>query len=149
MEWTQGDFVITTDPARVDLEVVHGFLRTAYWCEDIPRELVERSVRNSINFVLLHADRQVGFARVVTDRATFAWIADVFVLESWRGRGLSKWLMRTVLAHPDLQGLRRWVLATRDAHGLYTQVGFTPLGRPERFMERSVPDPYRRAPGGA
>jgi GNAT superfamily N-acetyltransferase len=143
MEWTQGEFLITTDPARVDLDVVHGFLSTAYWCQGIPRERVARSVAASLNFSLYHQDRQVGFARVVTDRATFAWVADVFVLESWRGRGLSKWLMRTVVGHPELQGLRRWVLATRDAHALYTQVGFTPLAAPQRFMERWTPDPYR------
>lgn len=145
MEWTHGDFVITTDPARVDLGVVHGFLSTAYWCEGIPREVVERSLAGSIPFSLWHGDRQVGFARVVTDRATFAWVCDVFVLESYRGRGLSVWLMREVCAHPDLQGLRVWALATRDAHRLYEKVGFTPLRAPDRYMERRIPDLYRQA----
>lgn len=146
MEWTHGDFVITTDPARVDLDVVHGFLSGAYWCEGIPREVVERSLRGSIPFSMWHGGRQVGFARVVSDRATFAWVCDVFVLESYRGRGLSVWLMRVVCGHPELQGLRRWQLATRDAHRLYDKVGFTPLHAPERFMERWTPDPYRATP---
>ncbi len=144
MEWTQGDFTITTDPARVDLDVVHGFLKTAYWCEGIPREVLERAVAGSLNFSLLLGGRQVGFARVITDRATFAWVGDVFVLESCRGRGLSVWLMRTVMGHPDLQGLRRWILATRDAHRLYEKVGFTTLNIPERFMERWQPDLYKQ-----
>jgi GNAT superfamily N-acetyltransferase len=145
MEWVQGDFVITTDPARVDLDVVHRFLATAYWCEGIPRESVERAVRASLNFSLWCGGRQAGYARVVTDRTTFAWVCDVFVLESFRGRGLSVWLMRAVTGHPELQGLRRWVLATRDAHRLYEKVGFTPLHGPDRFMERWVPDIYRAA----
>ncbi len=144
MEWTQGDFTITTDPARVDLDVVHGFLKSAYRCEGIPREVVERALAGSINFSLLLGGRQVGFARVVTDRATFAWVGDVFVLESYRGRGLSVWLMRTVMGHPELQGLRRWILATRDAHRLYEKVGFTTLNIPERFMERWQPDLYKQ-----
>lgn len=144
MEWTQGDFTITTDPARVDLDVVHGFLKSAYWCEGIPREVLERAVAGSLNFSLLLGGRQVGFARVVSDRATFAWVGDVFVLESYRGRGLSVWLMRTVMGHPDLQGLRRWILATRDAHRLYEKVGFTTLNIPERFMERWQPDLYKQ-----
>ncbi len=146
MEWTQGEFVITTDPARVDVDAVHAVLKDAYWCEGIPREVVERAVLGSLPFSLWHGSRQVGFARVVSDRATFAWVADVFVLESYRGRGLSVWLMRVVTAHPELQGLRRWILATRDAHRLYEKVGFAPLQGPERFMERWVPDFYRRVP---
>jgi GNAT superfamily N-acetyltransferase len=146
MEWTQGGFTITTDPERVDLDAVHGFLRTAYWCEDIPRETVARAVAGSLNFSMWLGGRQVGYARVVTDRTTFAWVCDVFVLESYRGRGLSKWLMRTVVQHPELQGLRRWLLATRDAHGLYRHVGFAPLETPDRWMERSVRDAYRTAP---
>lgn len=144
MEWTQGDFTITTDPARVDLDVVHGFLKSAYWCEGIPREVLERAVAGSLNFSLLLGGRQVGFARVVSDRATFAWVGDVFVLESYRGRGLSVWLMRVVMGHPELQGLRRWILATRDAHRLYEKVGFTTLNIPERFMERWQPDLYKQ-----
>jgi GNAT superfamily N-acetyltransferase len=143
MEWRQGEYVITDDPARVDLDALHAFLVTAYWCEGIPREIVERSVRNSLNFPLFHGSRQVGFARVVTDRATFAWVADVYVLPEERGRGLAKWLMSVVTGHPSLAGLRRWTLATRDAHGLYQQFGFTPPAKPERMMEIARPGIYR------
>ena len=136
--------VVDDDPARLDMDVIHGFLAGTYWSQGIPREVVERAVRNSLCFGLYDGDRQVGFARVVTDRATFAYLADVFVLESHRGRGLSKLLVAEILGHPSLQGLRRWILATRDAHSLYAQYGFKPLGAPERFMELHDPDVYRR-----
>lgn len=136
---------MTTDPGRIDLDVVHGFLREAYWSRGIPRDVVARSLAHSICFGLYEGERQVGFARVVTDRATFAWLGDVFVLEGWRGRGLSKWLMDCVMAHPELQALRRWHLATADAHGLYTRYGFTPLSAPERHMERFDNEIYLRA----
>jgi GNAT superfamily N-acetyltransferase len=127
--------LISTDPAKLDLDVIHGFLSQAYWCEDVPRSTLERAIRNSLCFGVYVNGRQAGFARVVTDRATFAYIADVFILEPHRGRGLSKQMMEVVRSHPDLQGLRRWSLATRDAHGLYSQFGFTPLQMPERHME--------------
>ena len=143
-EWRRGEYVVTTDPARVDLAVVHGFLANAYWAKDIPLEVVRRSIEHSLNFSLHHGATQVGFARVITDYATFAYLGDVFMLASHRGRGLSKWLMEVVLAHPDLQGFRRWVLLTRDAHGLYRQFGFTPIAAPERYMERWAPEAYRR-----
>jgi GNAT superfamily N-acetyltransferase len=136
--------VVSTDPARLDLDVIHGFLKSAYWCEGLPREVIERAIRHSLCFGLYDAGRQVGFARVITDRATYAYLADVFVLESHRGRGLSKRLMQAIVAHPDLQGLRRWSLLTRDAHGLYAQFGFQPLSQPERHMERFDPDVYKR-----
>ncbi|MFY1826847.1 GNAT family N-acetyltransferase [Myxococcus fulvus] len=137
--------VISDDFSRIDLDLVHGFLTKTYWSPEIPRETVERAWRHSLAFGLYAADgAQVGGCRVVTDRATFAYLADVFVLESQRGKGLSKWLMRVVFSHPDLQGLRRFMLATRDAHGLYTQYGFTALSAPERLMERVDPDVYRR-----
>src|SRR5690349_1719930 len=145
MEWRQGEHSISDDSARVDLDAVHAFLVGAYWCEGIPRETVERSIRGSLNFSLRHGDRQVGFARVVTDYATFAWIGDVYVLPEERGQGLSKWLMRVIVEHPSLAGLRRWMLATRDAAGLYRQVGFTPLAHPERMMEIWSPGLYTRA----
>ena len=135
---------ISTDPTRLDLDVIHGFLKTAYWCEGLPREVSERAIRHSLCFGLYDAGRQVGFARVITDRATYAYLADVFVLESHRGRGLSKRLMQAIVAHPDLQGLRRWSLLTRDAHGLYAQFGFRQLSQPERHMERFDPDVYKR-----
>jgi len=144
MEWRQGDHVITDDPARADVDAIHAFLTNAYWCEGIPREIVERSVRNSLCFSLLRGATQVGFARAVTDRATFAWIGDVYVLPEERGRGLSKWLMKVVVDHPELAGLRRWMLSTRDADGLYRKVGFTPLAHPERMMEIWSPGLYTR-----
>ena len=144
MRWERDGFEVDTDPSRVDLDVVHGFLVTSYWARDIPRETVRRSLEHSLAFGLYERNRQIGFARVATDRATVAYVGDVFVLEPWRGRGLSKWLMECVAAHPDLQGLRRWILLTRDAHGLYAQTGFTPLRAPERWMERWDPDVYRR-----
>ena len=135
---------VTTDPSKIDRHLVHGFLAGSYWSKGIPREVFERSIANAICFSVYDGDAQVGFARVVTDRATFAYLADVFVLETHRGRGLSKLLMETIVAHPELQGLRRWVLATRDAHGLYARYGFTPLHQPDRFMERWNPQVYQR-----
>jgi GNAT superfamily N-acetyltransferase len=136
---------VTTDPARLDVGVIHGFLKGSYWALGIPEELVRRSIRGSLCFGLYEHERQIGFARVVTDRATFAYLADVFVLESHRGRGLARWLMECVLAHPDLQGLRRWSLVTRDAHGLYERLGFRGLGHPERHMSRVLDNAYSRA----
>jgi GNAT superfamily N-acetyltransferase len=142
--WRRGKYQISTDTARVELSVVHGFLSSSYWAEGIPLEVVSRSLEHSLCFGLYESDMQVGFARVVTDHATFAYLCDVFVADSHRGRGLGKWMMETVIAHPDLQGLRRWLLATRDAHNLYRQFGFTALDRPEIFMERHAPDVYKR-----
>lgn len=138
-------FIVSDDPRRIDLDVVYGFLSRAYWCAGIPRATVERAARNSLVFGLYAPERQVGYARVITDRATFAYLCDVFVLEEFQGRGLGKWMMEVVIAHPDLQGLRRFVLATRDAHGLYERYGFHPLKNPEPFMERYDPDVYRRS----
>ena len=132
-----GGYEVSTDPARLDLDVVHGFLVTAYWCEGIARETVERAVAGSIPFGLYAPDgAQAGFARVVTDRATFAYLADVFVLPEHRGRGLGVRLVADVLAHPDLQGLRRFHLATADAHGLYARFGLAPHPAPERLLDR-------------
>ncbi len=144
-EWQQGEFTISTDPARVDLGVAHGFLTGSYWAKDVPLETVRRSLAHSLPFGLYRGVEQIGFARVVSDFATVAYVGDVFVLDAWRGRGLSVWLMRTVVAHPDLQGLRRWILLTRDAHTLYEKVGFTPLAAPPRWMERWDPDVYARS----
>ena len=135
-EWRRGAYLVTTDKARLDLEVVHSFLKTSYWAAGIPAEVVRRSVENSLAFGLFRGDEQVGFARVVTDYATFAYLADVFVLEPHRGHGLGKWMMEVVISHPDLQGLRRWMLATRDAHELYREYGFTELEEPSIFMEK-------------
>lgn len=141
----RGNFLLSTDRALVDVNVVHAFLTEAYWCAGIPRETVERAIRNSLCFAVFDGQRQVGFARVISDFATYAYLADVFVIEEYRGRGLSSWLMECIVAHPDLQGLRRWTLATRDAHGLYAKYGFTPLEAPDRFMERHDAKVYTKA----
>jgi GNAT superfamily N-acetyltransferase len=138
--WQRGDYEISTDPSRLSLNLIHGFLSNqAYWATGRSREVVARSIENSLPFGIYKESEQVGFARIVTDYATFAWVADVFVLPEHRGHGLSKWLMEIILAHPRLQGFRRWVLSTKDAHGLYEQFGFIKLHRPERWIER--PDP--------
>jgi GNAT superfamily N-acetyltransferase len=138
--WERGDYLISTDRSRLDVELIHNFIsNTSYWGHGRTLEVVERSLDNSLNFGLYNNNEQVGFARVVTDYATFAWIADVFVVPEHRGRGLSKWLMEVMLSHERLQGFRRWVLATKDAHSLYERFGFIALHRPERWMER--PDP--------
>lgn len=134
---------IDCDPARLDVATIHAFLRESYWAKDIPGEVVERAIRGSLCFGAYDGATQVGFARVITDRATFAYLADVFVVESHRGRGIAKQVMAAIDAHPDLQHLRRWMLATRDAHALYAQHGFRPLAAPERFMERHDPEIYR------
>ena len=142
-EWRRGEYVITTDPARVDLAVVHGYLSASYWAKDIPVEVVRRSIEHSLNFSIYHGERQVGFARVITDYATFAYVADVFVVASHRGAGVGRELMAAIMGHPALQRLRRWHLVTRDAQRLYEQFGFQPLRSPERHMEIVVADPYK------
>jgi len=146
-EWERDDYVLSTDPARLDREALYRYLSEAsYWAERIPRDVFERSVDHALCFGLYAPDRsQAGFARIISDRATVAYLGDVFVLEPHRGRGLSKWMMDCIIAHPDLQGLRRWILLTRDAHGLYQQFGFTPLAKPDRWMERWAPDLYKRS----
>ncbi|HEY5519036.1 MAG TPA: GNAT family N-acetyltransferase [Candidatus Limnocylindrales bacterium] len=144
MEWQRGDYEVSTDPERIDIESVHRFLSDeAYWSPGVPEDVVRRAIAGSIVFGLYRGSEQVGLARVVSDRATFAWLCDVYVLKEHRGHGLGKWLMECVKAHPDLQGLRHWLLATRDAHGLYKQFGFEPVD-PERFMEIRDPDVYKR-----
>ena len=143
----RGEYEISTDPSRLDRALIHDFLcEHAYWSLGVPRGVVERAIEHSLCFGIYHAGGQVGFGRVVTDQATFAYLADVFVLPEARGQGLSKWLVDAILRHPQLQGLRRWLLATRDAHGLYAQFGFTPPRVAGRFMERHDPDVYLRAP---
>jgi GNAT superfamily N-acetyltransferase len=142
MEWKRDGFTISTDKARLDRAVIHEFLRTSYWARGIPRRLMDRSIENSLCFGLYEEERQIGFARVISDLSTFGYLSDVFVVESHRGRGLATWFMQTILAHPDLQGIRRWMLATADAHGLYRKVGFTELSKPERIMEKLLPKPY-------
>ena len=133
---TVSGYEVSTDVARLDREVIHRFLsEESYWAPGIARAVVDRSIDNSLCFGVYQGATQVGFARIVTDRATFALLADVFVLAAHRGRGLSKWLMRQVVEHPDLQGLRRMLLLTSDAHKLYAQFGFTEIGNAWRFME--------------
>lgn len=139
----RGKFVISTDPVRLDLDTVHHFLTNCYWAKGIPRDKVARSIEHSLCFGIYDGQgAQVGFARVISDFATVAYLGDVFVLESHRGRGLSKWMMECIMKHPALQNLRRWILLTRDAHGLYAQSGFTPLKAPERYMELHNPAVY-------
>jgi len=139
------EFEISTDSSRLDLEAVHGFLRTSYWAEGRSRAVVERAIEHSLCFGVYLAGRQVAFARVVSDRAVFAYLMDVFVIPEFRGRGISKTLMRAVLEHPDLQGLRVFLLATRDAHDLYAKFGFRPLEEPSRWM--AIYDPNSDRPG--
>ena len=144
MERRRAGFTISTDPARLDRPVIHRFLSGSYWAPGIPRSIVDRAIENALCFGVYEdaTGAQVGFARIVSDHSTFAYLADVFVLDPHRGRGLAVWLMEVIRAHPDLQGLRRWMLATRDAHGLYRKVGFRELAHPERLMEIVAEEPY-------
>jgi GNAT superfamily N-acetyltransferase len=144
MEWKRGEFTISTDRALLDRDAIHAFLAASYWAGGIPRETLDRAIENALCFGIYDGDRQVGFARVVSDFATFAYLADVFVVDSHRGRGLSKWLMEVIMGHPRLQGLRRWSLATRDAHGLYARYGFRRPENPDRLMEIVDPEIYLR-----
>lgn len=146
MEWTREPYTVSCDPARLDRSLIATFLASSYWAAGIPAATVNKSIDHSLCFGLFDGDRQVGFARVVSDYATFAYLADVFVIEPYRGKGLGEWLVECVSAHAELQRLRRWVLATRDAHGLYEKFGFTPLAKPERFMERHDPHVYQSPP---
>ena len=142
------NYLISTDPSLLDVEMIYQYLSNeSYWAFKIPKEVVERSIAHSLCFGVYDRDKQVGFARTVTDRATFAYLGDVFIVESYRGRGLSKWLMETIHAHPDLQGLRRWMLGTRDAHGLYEQFGWTRFDEEvsKRFMQRHNKNIYLSA----
>jgi len=143
MEWTKDDFIVSTDKEKIDIAFVHNFLSQSYWAEGIPKSIVERSVKGSICFAVLLQTKQIGFARVITDEATFAYLADVFIDPAYRGKGLSRWLMECILSHPGLQGLRRILLATRDAHGLYLKVGFEKLKSSEPWMQIHKPDIYK------
>ena len=144
MEWTRDNFSVTCDPAKLDRAVIAQFLSSSYWASGIPPDTVTKSVANSLCFGLFDQDRQIGFARVISDYATIAYLGDVFVLPEYRGLGLAKWLIDCIVSHQELQGLRRWILATRDAHRLYATFGFTPLKRPEIFMEVHDPNVYRK-----
>ena len=136
LEARRGSLLISTDPSLLDLDAVCSFLSRAYWASDRPRERIEASLQHSLVFGVYDGSKQVGMARIVTDYATFAWLCDVFVDEAYRAQGIGKWLIATVVAHPELQGLKRMLLVTRDAHGLYKQYGFTPLANPDGWMER-------------
>ena len=147
MTISKGDYSITTDKNKMDIDFIHSFLTQSYWAEGITKEIISRSIAGSLCFGVfnkekqaLPAGRQVGFARMVTDEATFAYLADVFIAEEHRGKGLSKWLMEVIMSYPGLQGLRRILLATKDAHGLYAQFGFTPLVYTDRWMQ--IHDPF-------
>lgn len=143
MNWTNGEFTISTDASRLQIDVIQSFLANdSYWAHERTLEQTTTAIENSICFGVYSGDRQIGFARVVSDKATFAYVGDVFVLAEFRGRGLSKWLMQAVVEHPELQGLRRWVLATLDAHGLYEQFEFAGLRHPERWMEKTAANAY-------
>lgn len=142
-ESTHGGFRISTNKQLLDTDMIYQYLsEESYWAKDIPRSIVERSIENSLCFGVYEGSKQIGFARMVTDQATFAYLADVFILPAWRKQGHSKWLMEMVMAHPGLQGLRRMVLATMDAHGLYKQFGFIPVTNPERLMQRNATHTY-------
>jgi len=144
LEERRDGYRVSTNPEHFDIDAIHAYLTRSYWAEGISRDLVARAVAGSLGFGLFDGDdRQVGFARVITDRATFAYLSDVYVLEEHRGRGLSKWLVQVIQSHPELQGLRRFVLATQDAHGLYARFGFVPFAHPEFFMEIVKPNLYK------
>jgi GNAT superfamily N-acetyltransferase len=148
-ERRRAEFSISTDRDSLDVGAIHEFLsKEAYWCLGIPRPVLEKAIDNSLCFGLYDGAAQIGLTRVVTDRATFAWLCDVYVLPAFRGRGLGRWMIESVLEHPDLQGLRRTTLATRDAHALYRACGFGPLPMPERWMAIADPDVYSRSRAG-
>jgi GNAT superfamily N-acetyltransferase len=144
-EVTNDEYLISDDSSRLDVPFIHNFLANeSYWAKNIPLTIVEKSIANSLCFGLYHKQQQIGFARLVTDKATFAYLADVFIVPQYRGRGLSRWLIETIHAHAELQTLRRWMLGTRDAHGLYKKFGWTSLAEPDRFMQKHNPNVYQQ-----
>ena len=144
MDFIKNGFTISTEKDKLDIDVIHSFLNRTYWAEGISKEIISRSIEGSLCFGVFENNKQVGFARMITDKATFSYLADVFIIEEYRGRGLSKWLMEVIMSYPDLQGLRRMILVTKDAHGLYKQFGFTPLINVDRWMHILDPDVYKR-----
>ncbi|GBD91401.1 acetyltransferase (GNAT) family protein [bacterium BMS3Abin04] len=142
MEYRKQDYLISTDKAKLDISVIHNFLKGTYWAKNVPMEIVKRSIENSICFGVYYQDNQIGFTRVVTDYSTCAYIADVFILNEFRGKGLSKWLMEVIMNYPELQNLKRWMLGTKDAHGLYARFGFTSPQHPDWLMENTDLDIY-------
>jgi N-acetylglutamate synthase-like GNAT family acetyltransferase len=143
MEWKKDEYLISTDKSKIDLNAVHHFLSQSYWAEGIPKDTVKRSIDNSLCFGIYRKGQTVGFARVISDFATFAYLADVFVLPEERGKGLAKSLMQMIIDHPQLQNLRRFTFATKDAHDLYAQFGFTSFDKPDRWMQKHEPDVYK------
>ena len=143
MDFIKNGFTISTEKEKLDIDVIHSFLNRTYWAEGISKEIVRRSIEGALCFGVFENERQIGFARMITDRATFAYLADVFIIDEYRGLGLSKWLMEVIMSHPDLQGLRRLMLATRDAHELYKKFGFTSLNNVDRWMHIHYPDVYK------
>ncbi len=141
-QWRHGDYTISTDKTKLDLRVIHGFLTKSYWAKGIPYEVVAKAIEHSLNFGLFKAKEQIGLARAITDYATFMYLADVFVLEPHRGQGLGVWLVDTTLKHPDLQGIRTWMLLTSDAHELYRKFDFEVPDNPKKIMQRKVTYPY-------
>ena len=144
MDWQKENLTISTNKSRLDKDYIQGKLSQTYWAADIPGSIVERSIANSLCFGVYEGNKQIGFARVITDMASFAYLCDVFIDEDYRGRGISKWMMGVIMDHPDLQGLRRFLLATKDAHGLYRKFGFNELLAPDRWMEINVPGIYTK-----
>ena len=136
-------FTISTENEKFDINSIHSFLTRSYWAEGISKEVIKRSIEGSLCFGVFTNNKQIGFARMITDKATFAYLADVFIIEEYRGLGLSKWLMEVIMSHPELRGLRRMMLATKDAHGLYKKFGFTPLNNADRWMQIHDPDIYK------
>jgi len=143
MTIAKNQFTITTEKAKFDVEFIHSFLTHSYWAEGISKEIIKRSIEGALCFGVFENDKQIGFARMITDKATFAYLADVFIIEEYRGRGLSKWLLEVIMSHPSLQGLRRVMLATKDAHGLYEKFGFTALNNVDRWMQIHDPNIYQ------
>ena len=140
------DYFISTDPSLLEQDIIYNYLsEESYWAKNIPRDVVEKSISNSLCFGIYHHNSQIGFARLVTDKSTFAYLADVFIIPEYRGKGLSKWLMQVIHAHPEMQGLRRWLLGTRDAHGLYEQLGWTVFDEDtrKRFMQKHNKNAYQ------
>jgi GNAT superfamily N-acetyltransferase len=142
-EWQTGEFTVSTDRNRLQIEVIHKYLREeSYWARERTFTQTATAIKNSLPFGVYKGENQVGFARIVTDYATFAYLGDVFILPEYQSKGLGKFLMKTILEHPDLQGFRRWILATKDAHGLYEKFEFAAFRHPERWMEKTAPNAY-------
>lgn len=145
MTHLKGEFVLTTDKNLMNIAMIHQYLsEESYWAKDIPLALVEKSVNNSLNFGVFYKEKQIAYARVITDYSTIAYLGDVFVLSNFRGKGISKWLMKEITVHPDLQGLRRWILLTADAHDLYNKYGWESIRQPEKWMEKTRLNPYNK-----